>query len=167
MVTGSSSSSVRYDAEAVLRPDPRRHVSRVLGWIFCWPWDLVWTLLVHNPIRELVCIVLGEIRSTLDDISRGELSDIESDFECETTRLSLQPPAAATTSAAAPQPLTAAPESLPEPPSTSAAVAATPEDAWYAMRNQKISWFSGTGSPATPARIPTNPRLPSDQPQQS
>lgn len=147
MVTGSSSSSVRRDAEAVLRPDPRRHVSHILGWVFCWPWDLVWMLIVHNPIQEILCIIANEIRSTFDDITRGELQDIERDFVCDRP-IESQPVMLVTQSTL---PKVAAPTEEPAKVEATAPARSPigalgplyPEDPWYGSREVQTGWHIG------------------------
>ena len=161
MVTASNCLSARHDAEAVLKPDPRSHVGRLLGWVLCWPWDLAWTLLVHNPIRELVRIFVAEIRSTLDEITRGELSQIETDFETETSNICTQslitPAGPGTEQGAVPSVSYSTIEfNLASAPSTQI----PPEDPWYAMRNQRINWFSNSDTAPSDRRNPPLPRLP-------
>jgi hypothetical protein len=48
--------------------------------MICWPWNLVWTLLVHNPLRHMVQFAVVEVRATLDEISSGEFKEIERDL---------------------------------------------------------------------------------------
>jgi len=66
--------------DRITRPDPGDHYGQIIAWMICWPWNLVWTLTVHNPFRYIVAFVLREIRSTLDEIANGEFSQIERDL---------------------------------------------------------------------------------------
>ena len=59
------------------RPDPREHAGQIVAWAICWPWNLLWTLVVYNPLRYVLRFLFHEIRSTLDEIATGEFSDIE------------------------------------------------------------------------------------------
>lgn len=62
------------------RPDPRLHAEQIILWVLCWPWNLVWTLLVHNPLRHMLQFVVVEVRATLEEISSGEFQEIERDL---------------------------------------------------------------------------------------
>jgi len=66
--------------ERITCPDPGHHYGQILSWVICWPWNLLWTLMVHNPFRYIAVFVLREIRSTLDEIASGEFSQIERDL---------------------------------------------------------------------------------------
>jgi len=66
--------------DSITRPDPRLHAEQILLWIICWPWNLVWTLLVHNPLRHIVQFAVVEVRATLEEISSGEFKEIERDL---------------------------------------------------------------------------------------
>ena len=65
---------------SVTRPDPLMHTEYVLLWMICWPWNLVWTMVVHNPLTHIVQFALVELRTTLEEISNSEFKDIERDF---------------------------------------------------------------------------------------
>lgn len=83
MVTSSDLRSLGRELDSVTRPDPRQYVEQILLWMICWPWNLVWTLLVHNPLRQIVQFVVIEVRSTLEEISSGEFKEIERDLAIE------------------------------------------------------------------------------------
>ena len=72
MVTSSNLRSPGRNVDSITRPDPRLHAEQILLWMICWPWNLVWTLLVHNPLRHMVQFAVVEVRATLDEISSGE-----------------------------------------------------------------------------------------------
>lgn len=86
MVTGSNFSSNRRDVEAVLKPDPRRFAARIIGWIVCWPWDLLGELIVNNPFKLIFGIAATEVRAAFDEITYGEFRDIERDLELDEPR---------------------------------------------------------------------------------
>lgn len=93
MVTGTDRTRPR-TIEGITRPDPRDHYGQILAWVVCWPWNLVWTVAIHNPFRYVCEFVLREIQSTLDEIATGEFSQIERDLD--------ERPVAATVPVAAP-----------------------------------------------------------------
>lgn len=150
MVTGSKPSSTRHDVEAVLKPDPRRFAPRILGWIICWPWDMLCSLIANNPVQLIVIFLATEIRAALDEITQGEFKDIEQDLVIDEPIPStphVEPLSAAITERLAP-PLTVEPSAGPpvgpivaaQPAPTLQAMsaatlgAAYPEDPWYAPR---------------------------------
>ena len=75
MVTGTDLTRPR-TIEGITRPDPRHHYGQILSWVICWPWNLLWTFAVHNPLRYICQFALHEIQSTLDEIATGEFSEI-------------------------------------------------------------------------------------------
>ncbi|MDA1249601.1 MAG: hypothetical protein O2820_10290 [Planctomycetota bacterium] len=80
MVTGTDLTRPR-TIEGITRPDPRHHYGQILSWVICWPWNLLWTFAVHNPLRYICQFALHEIQSTLDEIATGEFSEITRDLE--------------------------------------------------------------------------------------
>lgn len=150
MVTGSKPSSTRHDVEAVLKPDPRRFAPRILGWIICWPWDMLCSLIANNPVQLIVIFLATEIRAALDEITQGEFKDIEQDLVIDeplpasplvepvsiaiTERLA-SPPVVEPSSAPPAGSIIAA-QPVPALQLASAAMlgAAYPEDPWYAPR---------------------------------
>lgn len=80
MVTTSDIRSPGQDVDSVTRPNPRMNAEQILVWMICWPWSLVWTLLVHNPLRHVVQFAFVEVLTTLEEISCGEFQEIERDL---------------------------------------------------------------------------------------
>lgn len=80
MVTGSDLRSREREVDSITRPDPRQHAEQILLWVLCWPWNLLWTALVHNPVRHIVQFLIVELRATLEEISSGEFQEIERDL---------------------------------------------------------------------------------------
>lgn len=66
--------------EFQLAPDPKQHAGQFAAWIVCWPWDLAWTLLCHNPLRYLLQFAAREVRHTLNEITRSQLRIVEADL---------------------------------------------------------------------------------------
>ncbi len=56
------------------------NAEQILVWMICWPLSLVWTLLVHNPLRHVVQFAFVEVLTTLEAISCGEFQKIERDL---------------------------------------------------------------------------------------
>ncbi len=146
MVTGSSSSSGRHDAEAVLKPDPLRFVGRLVGWVICWPWDLFWALCMQNPFRYLFGFAVQEIRVALDEITSGEFREIEQD-------LSLDPPPVVAVPRAATTQTPVVAERQTQPAQQPAVVAPAPmtslypsDDPWYAAASPSPGRDSGEPS---------------------
>lgn len=104
MVTGTDFSRP-CTIEGITRPDPRHHYGQIISWVICWPWNLLWTLVVHNPFRYIFQFTLHEIHSTLDEISTGEFSEIARDMD-ERAAGAAAPPLATSPSPSA-QPTTA------------------------------------------------------------
>ena len=153
MVTGSSLSLGRHDAEVVLKPDPLRFVGRILSWIICWPWDLFWALCMQNPLRYLFGFAVQEVRAALDEITSGEFREIEQDLSLD------PPPVVAVPRATTPEtPVAVDRQSLPKAPAPIVSVAVAPapmtslyptDDPWYsppsppAGRDSPESAYSG------------------------
>ena len=85
MVTGTDLRSREREVDSITRPDPRQHAEHILLWILCWPWNLLWTALVHNPVRHIVQFLIVELRATLEEISSGEFQEIERDLVISNT----------------------------------------------------------------------------------
>lgn len=151
MVTGSKSSSTRADVEAVLKPDPRRFAPRILGWIICWPWDVLCSLIANNPLQLMLIFLAKEIRAGLDEITQGEFRDIERDLTFDEPAPVLRPDptpvvAERMTAPVVVEPVVVQPVApvmpvtqVPQPQeqqgmSTAALLAAYPDDPWYAPR---------------------------------
>jgi len=79
MATATDSTRLN-SIDRITCPDPGDHYGQILAWAICWPWNLLWTLSVHNPFRYFGAFILREIRSTLNEIASGEFSQIESDL---------------------------------------------------------------------------------------
>lgn len=147
MVTGSRPSSARHDVEAVLKPDPRRFAPRILSWMICWPWDMLWELIANNPVQLVLVALATEIRAGLDEITQREFKAIEDDLALE-SELPKPPVAPATPAVVADrmvatvraESVTATAPTLPSQPVMQSALATpyaptTPvpeDDPWYA-----------------------------------
>lgn len=92
MVSGTDLTRPR-TIEGITRPDPRHHYGQILSWVICWPWNLLWTFAVHNPLRYICQFALHEIQSTLDEIATGEFSEITRDLEERAPGATAPPPA--------------------------------------------------------------------------
>lgn len=71
---------IRRSCENLTRPDPRLNTSQILAWAICWPWDLLWSVFVNNPIRYLAVFLVREFQSLLEGISSGRFRDIEAEL---------------------------------------------------------------------------------------
>jgi hypothetical protein len=109
MVTGTDFSRPR-TIEGITRPDPRHHYGQIISWVICWPWNLLWTFVVHNPFRYIFQFALHEIQSTFDEISTGEFSEITRDMDERAPGATAPPPAEVeSASAGSPAPVQPAP----------------------------------------------------------
>jgi hypothetical protein len=84
--------------EGITRPDHLgHHYGQIIAWVICWPWNLLWILVVHNPFRYICEFALHEIQSTLDEIATGEFSEITRDLEERAPRATAPPVVASPT----------------------------------------------------------------------
>lgn len=83
MVPGYDQRQARTGLTGLTKPDPREKVAQIAAWAVYWPWNLVWTIFVYNPLRYFGEFLLKEIQSALFEISNGQFRSIERDLSLD------------------------------------------------------------------------------------
>lgn len=83
MVPGYDQRQARTGLAGLTKPDPKERAAQIVAWAICWPWNIVWTFCVYNPLRYVGEFLLKELYSALFEISRGQFSSIEQDLSLD------------------------------------------------------------------------------------
>ena len=71
----------------VTAPNVSTHKSKIMVWMFYWPFSAVWTILDH-PIKRIFVFIYGRIRSKLQEMSDKIFAPLtEQERQREATRL--------------------------------------------------------------------------------
>lgn len=71
--------SSSYNRGFEIKPEARKHKSRVLTWMTYWPWSMVWTL-IDDPVKKLFRYIYRLIQDLLQKMSDRAFAGTENDF---------------------------------------------------------------------------------------